>query len=583
MTALEFAQSHLQPFTVKGAEIVPLLCPFCHGGQHGDKHTFALNSGNMTYNCKRGSCGAQGHFTQLCREFGVPSVANNIPRQKSYRKPEKQPKRLHEAAEKYLQQRGISKATAEAYRVGTDESGNLMFPYYTADGEHVFNKFRYPRKLQKGDRKAWREADTKPILYGMWLCDPSKPLTITEGEFDAMACHESDIPNAVSVPSGAEDFTWLDTCWEFLQQFESIYIFGDNDAAGAEMIRRLSVKLSDKHVCIVEHDCKDANELLHRHGSAAVMAAWDSAKEIPVLGLLNLANVAPLDVENMPSVRTSLAPLNKKIGGFYFGDLTVWTGRRGEGKSTLLSQLMLDAIEDGKKVCAYSGELRADRFQYWTDLQAAGKQNIKEFFDNTKDRRVFYVPREVRDQIHSWYNGKYWLYDNAIAATEEEMTILKAFELAAKRYDCRVFMVDNLMSADYGRVSDSDFYRQQSRFVGQLVSFANRFNVHVHLVAHPRKTRGELGNDDVAGSGDVTNRAANVIALARTPQSVDAFDLSLEVIKNRWEGNVGTIGLNYCNISHRIYVPDIGDIVNYGWRDRSCDWIEVFSDDPLPF
>ena len=589
MTTIEFAQKHLRPYNIKGSEIVPTYCPFCHGGGSKDKYTFALNMDKETYNCKRGSCGRQGHFSQLCREFGEKNDQTTqqrreyIPPKKTYKKPEKQPHSLHDAAMSYLKLRGISGETARVYRVGVDDHGNLQFPYYNDKGELVFNKFRYPRKLGKGDRKAWREADTMPVLYGMWLCDPSKPLTITEGEFDCMACHEAGIPNAVSVPSGAEDYTWLDTCWDFLQRFESIYLFGDNDAAGIEMVRRLVVKLGDKRIFVVQHECKDANELLHKQGTAAVKSAWESAKEVPVAGLLNLAEVTPLDIEDMESVSTSIKPLNKKLGGFCLGDVTVWTGKRGEGKSTLLSLLMLDAIEDGKRVCAYSGELRADRFQYWTDLQAAGKPNIREYYDHANDRQVFYVPHDIRERIHAWYSGNYWLYDNTITATDEDMTILKAFELAAKRYDCKVFMVDNLMTADYGRVSDSDFYRQQSRFVGQLVSFANRHNVHVHLVAHPRKTKGALDTDDVSGSGDITNRAANVISLAKTPKSMDAFDLTLEVIKNRWEGNVGTIGLNYCDVSHRIYVPEDGDVINYAWEQHPFEYVELAENEPVPF
>jgi len=582
MEPLEFARLYLQPYKEKGAEIVPQYCPFCHGGSHRDKYSFALNIEKKTYNCKRGSCGAQGHFTQLCREFGVQTMEYTPPK-KTYKKPEKQPKPLHDAAMKYMFLRGISQETAEVYRIGTDENGNLMFPYFADTGEHVFNKYRYPRKLEKGDRKAWREADTMPALFGMNLCDTSKPLTIFEGEFDALAGHEAGIPNCVSVPSGAEDFTWLDTCWEFVQRFENIYLFGDNDAPGVQMIRRLAAKLSDKKIFVVAHKCKDANELLYREGPEVVRAAWEAAKEIPVAGLLNLAEVAPLDVENMESVNTSISPLNKMIGGFYYGDVTTWTGKRGEGKSTLLSLLMLDAIEDGKKVCAYSGELRADRFQYWTDLQAAGKDSIQEYYDYAKDRQTYYVPKDTRSKIHEWYNGKYWLYDNAISQTDEEITILKAFEMAARRYDCRVFLVDNLMTADYGKMSDSDFYRQQSRFVGQLVSFANKHNVHVHLVAHPRKTRGPLENDDISGSGDITNRVANVITLSKNTKAEIAFDLSLEVTKNRWEGNCGTVGLNYCKISHRIYVPNVGDIVRYGWTDQPDRFIEVDPSGDMPW
>jgi twinkle protein len=156
------------------------------------------------------------------------------------------------------------------------------------------------------------------------------------------------------------------------------------------------VKLSDHILFVVEHECKDANELLYRKGAAAVKAAYDAAKEIPVAGLLNLADVVPLDVKNMPAAKTGISELNKKLGGFLMGDVSVWTGKRGEGKSTILSQFMLDAKEQGFSVCAYSGELRADRFQYWTDLQAAGKANIQDYFDTFNERTVYYVPSEIR-------------------------------------------------------------------------------------------------------------------------------------------------------------------------------------------
>jgi twinkle protein len=189
MTPLEFAQIFLQPYQIKGSEIVPDRCPFCRGGQGGrDKHTFALNLEKQTYNCKRGSCGKQGHFTELLKEFGVSTTADlYTPPKKTYKKPSKKPKGLHDTALEYIRQRGISKETAEAYRVGADEQGNLMFPYFNDSGEHVFSKYRYARKLKPGEKKAWRDADTMPVLYGMWKCDPDQPLVITEGEFDCMA------------------------------------------------------------------------------------------------------------------------------------------------------------------------------------------------------------------------------------------------------------------------------------------------------------------------------------------------------------------------------------------------------------
>ena len=571
MTARELADSYLRPYKIKGDEVVPQYCPFCHGGQHRDKDTFALNTEKLTYNCRRGSCGQQGHFVELCRHFGVKgSLGDHGDRiqPKRYKAPEKKPEAITDAATAYLGQRGISRQTADAYGVGVDERGNLLFPYFDEQGAHVFNKFRAARKLQKGERKMWREADTKPVLFGMHLCDPKLPLCICEGEFDAMACHESGVPNAVSVPSGAEDFTWVDTCWDFLGRFARIYLFGDNDEPGEAMVRKLVAKLSDRRIFVVRHECKDANELLHRRGSQAVLDAWGYAGEVPVAGLMNLADVVPLDVRSMPKQLTSIRALDRRLGGFMMGDLTVWTGKRGEGKSTVLSQLMLDAVQGGRSVCAYSGELRADRFQYWTDLQAAGRDNVQEYRDEHADRLVRYVDKETREAIHRWYDGQYWLYDNALALGDEEQSVIKIFEKAAKRHDCSVFLIDNLMTVEYGNLREKDFNLLQTKFVNQLAAFANLYNVHVHLVAHPRKTSGVTDSDEVSGTGNITNRAANVVSVSRC-EPKDGCDLMLKVLKNRWEGTTGDVKLLYDDKSRRVYEMTTGPNARYGWADAA--------------
>ena len=592
MEPLDFADRYLKPYKLKGDEIIPQLCPFCKGGEHHDKETFALNARKLTYNCVRGKCSETGTFRQLCVEFGeeVNRVdVRSYKARRTYKKPETKIHEKGQQVEEYLKLRKIRYSTAEAYRIGDDGKGNIIFPFYKND-ELVFVKFRPSRKLKKGEKKAWREADTEPVLFGMDLCDTNKPLCIFEGEIDAMSGHEAGIPNCVSVPSGAEDMTWLDTCYEWLQQYKSIYLYGDNDEPGKEMIRKLTVKLSDHRLHIVEHPYKDCNELLYRDGAEAVRAAYDAAKEIPIHGLISLADVKPLDIKNIPSVKSNIPGLDSRTGGFLMGDLSVWTGKRGEGKSTLLGQMMLESVNEGEKVCVYSGELRPDRFQYWVNLQAAGKSNISSYYDANKGREVFYIEREKLEQIREWYSGKFWLYDNSICEDTEETSILKVFEYAAKRYDCRVFMVDNLMTARYNTNNEANYYRAQSSFVGQLVEFANRFNVHVHLVAHPRKTNGALDNDDVSGTGDITNRAANVFALERLKEEDQAkydCEVALKILKNRWEGATGTIGLNFCKVSKRLFVPSAGNNRTYGWEQSepvNLKWWEKDSKDgEFPF
>jgi twinkle protein len=582
MNVWEFANRHLQPYKIKDDEIIPLHCPYCQGGQHHDKETFALNTTKLTYNCARGKCSKTGTFRQLCIDFREEAdrleIWDTCRAQKKYKKPETKVEPITDQAEKYLALRKISKATMEAYKVGSDERGNIVFPFYE-NGEPVFVKFRPARKLEKGERKAWREADTKPVLFGMDLCSPEYPLVIFEGEIDAMSGYESGIRNCVSVPSGAEDLTWLDSCYEWLQQFKEIYLFGDNDEPGREMIKKLSVKLSDHRIYIVDHPYKDCNELLYREEPEAVKKSYESAKELPIYGLIDLADVKPLDAKNVPSVKSNISGLDSKTGGFLMGDLSIWTGKRGEGKSTLLGQLMLEAVEEGEKVCVYSGELRADRFQYWLNLQAAGKEYISSYFDESKGKEVYYLEREILEKIKNWYRGKFWLYDNSISESSEETSILKVFEYAAKRYDCRVFLIDNLMTARYNTDNEANYYRAQSNFVGQLVEFANRYNIHIHLVAHPRKTNASLENDDVSGTADITNRADNVFSLEKLKDEdrvKHGCDVALKILKNRSEGAIATIGLNYCKTSRRLYVPSAGNTHNYGWKNYERPlWYEL--------
>ena len=128
------------------------------------------------------------------------------------------------------------------------------------------------------------------MLYLMHLCSSEKPLIIVEGEIDCLSLYESGIGNAVSVPSGTQDLTFLDTCFDWLQQFHSITLFVDSDAPGQELAAKLISRLGEYRISTVPLElyrgCKDANELLYRHGKDAVVEAMAGAKLVPVEGIL---------------------------------------------------------------------------------------------------------------------------------------------------------------------------------------------------------------------------------------------------------------------------------------------------------
>lgn len=79
----------------------------------------------------------------------------------------------------------------------------------------------------------------------------------------------------------------------------------------------------------------------------------------------------------MEHIKTGIYDVDKAIGGMYLGQVILITGKRGEGKSTLASQIFANAIDQGYSVFAYSGELPDYHFKNWIDLQIAGSQNIE--------------------------------------------------------------------------------------------------------------------------------------------------------------------------------------------------------------
>lgn len=572
MTAIEFAKKHLPQYKTLGDEIIAMYCPFCNGGTHKDKYTFAINSEKGIYNCKRGKCGVTGTLFRLLKEFG--EIEHEL---QQYKKPQTQLKPATKQSVAYLCSRGISIETQRKYKIATDASGNIIFPFFDENRNFVFSKFRPAREIKAGEQKCWREKGTKPILFGMNICVVDKPLVICEGEIDCLSIAEAGVPNAVSVPSGTNDFSWLDCCWEWIEQYKKIIIWADNDIAGKEMQKKLIAKLGEWRCYIVSCMYKDANEALQKKGKEYVAECVRNATEVQISGLLRVSDVQEFDYSNAETVRSGFKYLDEATNGFMMGLVSVWTGRNGAGKSTLICQTLIEAIEQGFGVCAFSGELPASLFRYWAELQIVGVNNISKKYSETKCKEVQYVDNATSTLIRQWYRDKFFLYDSLQQGNKDE-DILKVFEYAARRHDCKIFLVDNLMMTRFTD-DDTDFYRRQGYFVGKVVELAHKFNVHVHVVAHPAKRIGDLKRGDTRGSGEIEDRADNVFCVSRLTEEekqdhsnpLNGCDTSIEIWKNRFFGEMPEIGLNFDSVSKRFY-NTIDDLQkSYSWEYlRDC-------------
>lgn len=456
----------------------------------------------------------------------------------SDRKPKKSPTK-HENYNKniltYCEKRNISKATIDY--VGVKENNNcVVFEYRNELGEHLANKYRKTKKSE--GPKMWFEKGTNVnTLFNMDKINISDPLLITEGEFDCLSAIESGFKNAVSIPSGVNSTNeWITSNWTFIEQFEEVIIWFDNDEAGIKGAREVFNRLPNSSVKIVRCEvANDINELLHKYGKLAVLKQIEKASTPVLEGVATLDMIEDFDVHEAETLKTGIEYIDDKLIGMVFGSLNVLSGRNGSGKSTILNQIYIaEAIAQGYKTFLFSGELIGGNVKYWLLQTLANEEQFAEY--TAKDGHKYKkVTIQSKEKIVNDMKDRFFLYDSddyRIEAIIEKMTIL------AKRYGVRVFVIDNLMTIES---SLKDKYEAETDIVKKLKNFAKKYNALVHLVAHPRKSMNdEIEKDDVAGSANITNLADYVTTISRAKDEEVEYDAILKILKNRHTGvNVG--------------------------------------------
>jgi len=225
-------------------------------------------------------------------------------------------------------------------------------------------------------------------------------------------------------------------------------------------------------------------------------------------------------------------PFANCIVEFAPGEVTLWAGFNGSGKSMLQGQIMAEFANKGQSVCIASFEMKPDKTLARISRQMIGhakpdKARVKEYLDST-DRKL-------------------WLYDQQGTVRPERL--IAVIRYCASVLKIKHFAIDSLMKC----VQDEDDYNAQKRFVDTLTAVARDFQIHIHLVHHLRKddNEGKLPNKmDVKGSGAITDLVDNVLLIWRNKKkendiasgkNVDKHDpdAMLLCVKQRngdWEG-----------------------------------------------
>ena len=584
--AFRFAEHvHIQA-KERGKELWFRQCPFCKGKGKSNQDKFSINLQTGQFKCFRASCGRSGNMIDLAREFDF-SLGNEFdeyyrPKKKfrTFKQPEK-PYEPKPQAITYLKSRGISERIARMYEVTVraDLPNVLVFTFYDEQSRLTFVKYRKTDYDKNRDsNKEWCEANSKPILFGMNHCNTdNKTLIITEGQLDSLSLAEAGVENAVSVPMGVNNFGWVPYCWNWVNEFDKIIVFGDHEKGHITLVEDIRKRFKKQIYTPREtdyKDCKDANDILRKYGAAYLKDCVDRAEPVRIENLINLADVEDDNAYDAEALKTGIKDLDDfLIGGFRFPGMVIITGKRGEGKSTLASQIMGNAVDQGYRTMIYTGELPAKRFKSTFVRQLAGTHCFK--YQTARGYEGFEVSKAFKQSINSWIDGNVFLYDNNTIG--EGNDLLETVEKAITQYGVRVILLDNLMTAlSLTNVSNDNKFDAQGDFTQKVANMAQKFNVLIFLVAHKRKNATYDEMDDISGTSDISNLAIGAISYSRD-KDLDVSQRSLKLLKDRTFGRYNTSGwiMHFDEKSDRIYGDNDNLEKEFGWYKEPVDFVDI--------
>jgi len=306
-------------------------------------------------------------------------------------------------------------------------------------------------------------------------------------------------------------------------------------------------------------------------------------------------------------IKTHIDVIDNKTHGLMKGAVSVWSGLRGSAKSTILSQIALHAVNDDHNVLFYSGELTDKRFTRWLIQQAAGKQYGKEY---EKDGSTYYfVPDEIKNKVAQWIGNRLYIYNNSYGS--EYGKLINEIETQILNTKPDLVVLDNLMTINVGDL-DTNEYKAQTNLMLKLVEMAKKYNCHVALVAHPRKTVTFLRLTDISGTGNIGNLVDSAFIVHRNnhdfrkgyisefldPKKVNEDDVNIhfkqgtniiEIAKDREAGIQDEFIPLYYEVESRRMLNDRTEVPKFKWttewmeQETEEEFMDVTEADDMPF
>ncbi|XXQ30142.1 SF4 helicase domain-containing protein [Plasmodiophora brassicae] len=557
-------------------------CPFCKPHKNSRDNLWKLYIWLENGRCFCHRCGLNCSFYDFKRQTGgLAGISTTLggnskahDKQLDQAKAFESRERLETEPDvlKYLTEtRGLSRDVLKKYGVGSADvwfaSGGespdwklekcVTFPWARMDEDSGYGPLYVDRlKIRSIEQKANQRLEPRGGPWGLfgWHTVPASAevIVITEGEFDAMAVYQTTGVPAVSLPNGANSFpVEIIPC---LERFQKIIIWMDDDTAGQDGATKFMRKVGlgrcfnvrskqgsasgpkDANEALLNPNC-DMKELLdkaERPAHLQIMSVKDLRGDI----LHELQNGSRF--EGVPI--TTLPSLNKLLKGHRRGELTVFTGPTGMGKTTVLSQMSLDLCLQGVNTLWGSFEIKNHRLAktmlnqlHGQSIANCSSEEFDEMFERFEKLPIYFLKFFGATDIHQ---------------------VLEAMEFAVYVHDVDHILLDNLQFMLGTASGGSTKFDLQDQAISMLRKFATDYNVHLTLVIHPRKVAdGEtLSVSSIFGSARATQEADNVVILQPSQATPEIRLISVD--KNRYDGEMGKVPYRFDRHSKRVVELD---------------------------
>lgn len=206
------------------------------------------------------------------------------------------------------------------------------------------------------------------------------------------------------------------------------------------------------------------------------------------------------------------APKNPKLpfagAWLYFapGEVTLWAGFNGSGKSMLQGQVMAEFAMQGIRCCVASFEMKPEKTVARMSRQDSGQAKP------TREQVEMFLKRT---------DGNLWVYDQQGSVKSERL--IAVIKHCAEVLKVQHIAIDSLMKC----VSGTDNYNGQKEFVDQLTICARDYGIHIHLVVHLKK--GDTDERmptrmDISGTAAISDLVDNVVLVWRNKAKERAAD-----------------------------------------------------------